>query len=131
MRAGAELDDEMAQLLAKLSVLSEVAGRSYDSVHVHGGERSGAPSGPSESLYDTFHRRYSSARSETAKSEVIEAAEQALTQAQLSPRRHLVANTLEWRVAIATDPRSAGVVAWIFGCTERHVYRLRAISKTN
>lgn len=119
------LDSEMAQLLARMSVLSEVSGRGYDGIRVHGGEKSGAPSGPSKSLYDAFRRRWARAESPRAQRQTIEAAKKALTHAQHAPKREFVPNTLEWRVAIANDSREVDVVAEVYGCSRSYAYKLR------
>jgi len=118
------LDAEMGQLLARMSVISEASAAKYDSERVHGGEPSRAPAGPSEGLYQEFTRRYLKAWSETAKRETIEDAQKALTHARYAPRRP-VRGTDEWRIAIGTDQRAAKDVAEIYGCTVQYVYAMR------
>lgn len=118
------LDAQIHQLLARMSVLSEVpAARTGDIVH--GGEQSNAPKGPRRSMYDEFRVRYQGARSDRARELVIEEAKQAVRRHQLS-QRGMVKGTQEWAIAIGLDPRPVEDVMHIYGCTERHVYRCRA-----
>jgi hypothetical protein len=60
-----------------------------------------------------------------ARCEALTAAQEALINAHHAPRRSLIAGMLEWRVAIAHDPRRAEVVAQVYGVSRGQVYYCR------
>ena len=117
----------MAQIIAQMSVLSE-AGASHLGDVVRGGEPSNAPKGPRLSLAD-WHREAWRRKPTT---ETLEAAEADLRQARFSKyKKHQFVNgTLEQRIAIANEPGRVADVAEKFGCSVRHVYNMRKISRS-
>lgn len=117
-------DSEMAQVLAQLSVLSEVSAPSYEP-SVHGGTPDRSPKGPRESTFDVFRRKYAAARGDVTRSAVLEEAIQALRSARHARRGLLVPGTDEWRVAIANDPRTPEDVSHAYGCARSYVYELK------
>jgi hypothetical protein len=120
----AELEARMRQILSELAVTAEAAGVKLGDI-IHGGEPDRSPHGPRCTLAEYHGRRWRRARSHEARCEALTAAQEALINAHHAPRRSLVAGTLEWRVAIARDPRRAEVVAQVYGVSRGHVYYCR------
>jgi hypothetical protein len=71
-----------------------------------GGEKSGAPRGANESLYDYHLRRFDSARKAMRDALENARADRLAVQLGRGPAHGLVPETVEWRVAIGTDPGS-------------------------
>lgn len=123
----AEVRARMQLALMRLSLISDAATTKLGD-RVHGGEANRAPKGPRSSMAEYHRRQWRRARSHEARCEALREAEKALINARHAPRRSHVKGTLEWRLAIARDPRPAPVVAEVYGVSRQHVYRIRAAS---
>lgn len=115
------------QILAELTILSEVPATQHGD-KVHGGEPNRAPRGPKLSLADEHRQAYERAKTPGQRAAALKKAELELLHAQYTPP-HVIRGTLEWQKAIADDPRPAWKVAEMFACSDRHVYRMRAMFK--
>ena len=120
-------DARAQRVLLELNLISEKSAARHGDL-VRGGMRDNAPRGPKLSEADELLRAYEKARTDGERELIIEAAEQAIREAKYS-RRGLVKGTVEWRVAIALDPRPVDVVAWIYGCSRQHVYKMRTLGQ--
>lgn len=129
MAQAISVDARMRQVLAEMEVISEAGGIQLGDV-IHGGSPDRSPKGPRLGMAEEHRLAYRHANGPISREAVLEAAEIALTNARYAPKRDLVANTLEWRIAIARDLRPARVVAQVFGVSRQHVYRMRAQIKS-
>lgn len=121
-----QLDTLFRSLYVRAVLLAEGKATSFDVKVKGGGERIG-PQSFGESAGD-FYRHYKRARSKQAKRRVLWAFIDYL-------RPHLIPNpppeigrhrgTKEWRRQVATEERAAPVVASMYGCSIRTVYRYR------
>lgn len=123
-----ELEARMRLTLLKLSVISEASGVRLGDV-IHGGTPDRSPRGPHSSIAEYHRRVWRRAHSHEARCEALRGAQSAYIRARYAPRRSNVPGTLEWRLAIARDPRPAPVVAEVYGVSLRHVYNLRKLSR--
>lgn len=122
-----KVEDRMIVVLRQMAVLSEASGAQLGDT-IHGGEKNNAPKGPRGSMAEYHARCWRRAKGTLARADALSNAEAALINARYAPRRSMVSGTLEWRLAIARDPRPAPVVAEVYGVSRQHVYRLRAVS---
>lgn len=120
------LDAQICDLLAKMSVLSEVAAATTGDI-VHGGEQSGAPRGPKLSMADEFRARYNGAYSDRGRREVIEAAQLAYDRAKrmrLPKGKEPEFGSPLWKFWAAQQPDALEVVRR-FGVSRQYMARLR------
>jgi hypothetical protein len=120
----AELRSRMQLTLIRMVLISEGKTTKLGDV-IHGGDPDRSPRGPRSSMAEYHRRQWRRARSHEARAEALQAAEKALINARYAPRRSLVSGTLEWRLAIARDPRPAAIVAEVYGVSRGHVYYCR------
>lgn len=123
-----DVESSMRRVLMEMTVLSEASGAKLGDV-VHGGEPNNAPKGPRSSMADYYGRRWRRARGALSRAEVLAEAQDALINAKYAPMRSMLVGTLEWRLAIARDPRPARIVANVYGVSMTHVYYLRKTSR--
>lgn len=84
-------------------------------------ERGSAPS-----LAAHFEKRYAGCRSDASRRLVLADALDALRAVRYSRRANIDLATKEGRLMVGRDPRSVSVVAYTYGYSRQHVYRLRA-----
>jgi hypothetical protein len=119
-----ELDRLMAQLIAEMSVTSEVRASHMTGDMIHGGNPDRSPRGPSRGMADEYRDRYNNAHKEESKKAVYDDAKRELMGLRLG-KRHAVRGTWEWKLAIGSDTRPAASVAYTYDCSLQYVYRLR------
>lgn len=122
-----ELDQKMAKIIARMSVISDAAAQRFGGV-VHGGQPNNQPKGPRIGMADYHREAWRRARTPVQRAETFQAAKAALANARYAPRRTDTPGTLEWRLAIANAPQDAETVAQNFGISLAHVYNMRKIS---
>ena len=84
---------------------------------------------PSDAPHLHYARRYAGCRTDDHRRAVISDALEELKSLRYSRKPAVDRETLEGRLMIGRDPRPARVVAYVYGFSERHVYRLRAEAK--
>jgi hypothetical protein len=90
-----------------------------------------APTGDADPPHEFFKRRYAGCRTDKQRRSVIEDALAELRAIHYARRPKVDRNTLEGRLEIGRDPRPAGVVAYVYGFSERHIHRLRAQARSH
>lgn len=90
-----------------------------------------APTGDGDPPHEFFRRRYAGCRTDTQRRRVVEDALAELRAIRYALRPKVNRDTLEGRLEIGRDPRPAGVVAYVYGFSERHIHRLRAQARSH
>jgi hypothetical protein len=118
----------MRQLLARMSVISEVPALNLDPSdrpRVSTGRSAATPPrGSSQTMAGLWAGIYNRADSHERRCQVVRDAEDALSRVLLSPV-HLIPGTWEWRVAIARAQGTISEIARVYGCDRKQVYRIR------
>lgn len=124
-----EIDAAMAEVIAQMSVISEVSGRSYDGVSVHGGEKDRAPARPVEKpMVDYWRDRYNRAGGPRTRRLVLTEAKEALELARRMPipkGQEPEYGSPQWKRYIAESVEDTGALATRFNCTRRYINMIR------
>lgn len=115
----------MRAVLAELELLSTVAATTPEAKG-KGGKPEDRPPTWGDAPAPRLRRKYDRATDDEARRTVIAEGLEELRQARYSKRTGAAdMGTLEGRLRVGRDPRPAGLLAYIYGYSVRHIHRLR------
>lgn len=124
------LDVLMSQILARMSVISEQRGRTYDGISVNGGERSYVPSPLIEKpMVDWWRESYQRATTPHRQRELVSDALQALKLARRAPLpvgMEPEYGSPQWKRFVADSTEEAVSLARRFHVSKRYINQVRA-----
>lgn len=119
------LDFLMRAILAELELLSTVAASGNEAKGKGGKPETRPPTG-GDSPVLSLRRKYDQAKDDDERRAVIESALELLREGRYSKRVGSAdMGTREGRLRVGRDPRPAGLLAYIYGYSVRHIHRLR------
>lgn len=122
------VDRQMTEVLGQMSVISEVAGRAYDDITVHGGEKDRMPHLAEKPLVDYWRDRYNGASGHITRQLVLSEAREALELARRAPipaGQEPEYGSPQWKRFIAESSVDAGELARRFNVTRRYINMIR------
>lgn len=128
------LDHLFANVLVRIELASGVKAVRYSAGEMgttitigKSGEGNEPP--PSDAPHLSLQRRYVGCHDDVQRRAVIRDALEELRSIRYSRRPMVDRETVEGRLMIGRDPRPATTVAYIYGYSRQHVYKLRAEAK--
>lgn len=120
------LDRALKDVLVKLRMLSSVRAARLGSETARLKPGSSPPRGSGKDVSAWLHRRYKAADNNYDRLLVIKEAQAVLREGLYSVERAHIRGTLEWKLALARDPRISVEVAVAWGVSSSYVRQLRA-----